>query len=295
MTPRSPQHAAALAVVERGWHVFPTLPGRKSPSRELTDWEHRATNDLARVDAWWGRHRRDNPAVACGPSGLVVVDLDRPKPDQPTPRERWAEWTGHADGLAVFATLAARAGQALPVDTYTVTTPSGGRHLYFTAPPGQSLRSTWGRLGWLVDTRAAGGYVLGAGAVVNGRAYVVEHDAPVAELPSWLATLLRAPIDRPPIPTGAPVLVADRYAAVALAGECARARSAPKGQRHWELNKAAWNLSRHVAAGRLDRWTVEAALQQAGEAAGRAPNRVAATIRSALNAGLRRHGRGDGR
>jgi hypothetical protein len=326
MTPRSPQHAAALVAVERGWFVFPTLAGAKRPSATMTDWEHRASIDARRVDAWWARHPRDNPAIACGPSRLVVVDLDMPKAGQETPPQRWAEWAGHANGPAVFATLAARAGQALPIDTYTVTTPSGGRHLYFTAPEldgyeGQEvgvgsevatsylrgasrrarpvdqhlrllrrpeLRSTWGRLGWLVDTRAAGGYVLAAGAIVHGWAYVIEHDAFVAELPDWLTASLRAPLTPAPIPLGAPVQVADRYAAVALAGECERAASAPEGSRHWELNKAAWNL----ADGRLARSTVEAALQAAGEQAGRGTQEVAATIRSALNARRCRRSRG---
>jgi hypothetical protein len=64
---------------------------------------------------------------------------------------------------------------------------------------------------------------------------------------------------------------------------------APVGKRNAALNLAAWNLGRHIATGILDRGDVEAALQVAGEAAGgQTPAGVAATIRSAIDARLRR-------
>jgi hypothetical protein len=63
---------------------------------------------------------------------------------------------------------------------------------------------------------------------------------------------------------------------------------APIGQRNAALNRAAWNLARHIASGILDRGDVEAALQVAGEAAGgQTPASVAATIGSAIDARLR--------
>ncbi|MEV7325310.1 bifunctional DNA primase/polymerase [Streptomyces sp. NPDC093970] len=61
---------------------------------------------------------------------------------------------------------------------HIVKTPSGGTHLYYAAPEGEKLRSTAGKLGWKVDTRAAGGYVVGAGSIVNGRTYATVRDAP---------------------------------------------------------------------------------------------------------------------
>ena len=63
---------------------------------------------------------------------------------------------------------------------------------------------------------------------------------------------------------------------------------APVGHRNAALNRAAWNLTRHIASGILDRSDVEAALQAAGEASGgQTPAGVAATIRSAIDARLR--------
>src|SRR5829696_7413899 len=121
--------AAALALAGRGWRVFPVQPGRKVPAVR-SDWEGRATTDPDRIIRCWAAGCW-NMGVAAGPSGLVVVDLDMPKPGEEPPVE-WA-LLGITCGADVFAELAARAGQPIPA-TFTVTTPSGGRHLYFTAP-----------------------------------------------------------------------------------------------------------------------------------------------------------------
>ncbi len=64
--------------------------------------------------------------------------------------------------------------------TYTVGTGSSGTHLYYRHPPiGPELRNTTGErggLGWKVDTRAHGGYVVAAGSTVAGRPYAVALD-----------------------------------------------------------------------------------------------------------------------
>jgi hypothetical protein len=115
---------------------------------------------------------------------------------------------------------------------------------------------------------------------------VIDDGTPV-ELPAWLAQLLTPAVPRTPAdvddgPRG------EGYGAVALAGEVDRVLAAPQGQRNAALNRAAWNLARHVATGRLSRHEVEAALCTAGEAAGgQTPAGVAATVRSAIDARLR--------
>jgi hypothetical protein len=283
------QFASALNAARRGWAVFPLAADRKTPAGGLTDWEHRATTDPATVARWWRRHPARNVAIATGPAGLVVVDLDVRKPDQRPPAGR-PEWADATSGLDVLVALAEAHDEPMPPDTYTVRTGRGGFHLYYRPPVGADLRNTSGRLGWLIDTRAAGGYVVAAGSVVGGNRYEPFHDEDeLPELPAWLCALSAppAPPTRPPV---APTRSVQGYSAAALAGEVDRARNAPEGERHWQLNKAAWNLARLVAAGQLDRRTVELELQAAGEAAGRSPAEVAATIRSGLNAGLRRHG-----
>ncbi|WP_370027732.1 bifunctional DNA primase/polymerase [Planotetraspora sp. GP83] len=78
---------------------------------------------------------------------------------------------GVNDGADVLAVLCEQAGQPLPFDTFTVRTRRGGLHLYFTAPIGGPVlgntQGSRGGLGWLIDTRAHGGYVVGPGSVVD--------------------------------------------------------------------------------------------------------------------------------
>lgn len=280
-----PQLANALAVIDRGWFVFPLPAGAKFPGSHMKGWPDRATNDPDRVARWWTRHPYDNPAVACGPSGLVVIDPDQPKPDTPPPPEGFEHC---ANGLDMLAALVERAGQPPPA-TYTVRSARQGLHLYFTAPDGVEIRNS--KLGWLLDVRANGGYVVAAGALAHSRLYIIEHDAPVAPLPAWMTTALAAP-PAPPRPStvAAPIRAADRYGAAALAGEVTNVATAAKGDRNERLFKACWKLAEHIAAGRLSRAEVEAALQHAGEQAGEAPKAVVATIRCALDKGIRRHG-----
>jgi Bifunctional DNA primase/polymerase, N-terminal len=184
----------ALWAASKGWRVFPIRPTAKKPPA-VASWETRATADPGQVRRWW-RAAPYNAGIACGPSGLVVVDLDVPKPGEAVP----AAWAGCADGAAVLAALCERHGQSWP-DTLTVTTRRGGLHLYFTAPAGVRLGNTAGGLGWLIDTRAHGGYVVAPGSIVEaadgtGR-YEFASYRPAAELPAWLARLITAP---PPSP-----------------------------------------------------------------------------------------------
>ncbi len=165
--PRSALLHAALAAAERGWHVFPLRPGTKRPALHgegtctgtgpctagHLKWEQRATTDPDRIRATWSTGPY-NIGVACGPSGLVVVDLDVPKDNS----------SGDAPcGAATFAALCERAGHAVP-DTCRVRTASGGQHLYFTAPSGVRLTNTARTVAPSVDTRAWGGYVVAAGS-----------------------------------------------------------------------------------------------------------------------------------
>lgn len=166
MTPLEGAHAALAA----GWFVFPLARGSKLPAipRNLGGrGVHDATNDPAQVATWsvvpdlnWG--------VACGPSGLIVVDID-PKNG------------GSSEAL-----------DQLP-PSLTVRTPSGGWHVYFR---GQSAN----RVGLLpgVDVRSTGGYVVAPGSVTAAGAYAVERALPVAEAPEWLVAAIGAPRELSP-------------------------------------------------------------------------------------------------
>lgn len=281
----------ALAAAARGWPVFPLATGDKAPPRGFTDWERRATCDPDRIRAWW-RRAPYNVGIATGPARLVVIDLDRPKPGQRPP----AEWDlpGISDGADVFAMLCERAGVAIEWETLQVRTRRGGLHLYYTAPPGTRLPSTSGSLGWLIDTRAWGGYVVAPGSTVTladgaGR-YTVQHAAPPAPLPPSLFKLLspaRIPARRP-----VHVPIADNrhsaYLRAALDRELAHLAAAQPGQRNRSLFGAAAALGELVAGGALPEQEVKELLEQGGVGIGLHHSEVIRTIESGLRHGARR-------
>ncbi|MFF8968228.1 bifunctional DNA primase/polymerase [Streptomyces sp. NPDC014995] len=282
--------ATALCSAACGWPVIPLHPGSKRPAGHperscpgtgrCTDGhrtpEQRATTDPGLIRTAWAQ-RPYNVGIATGPAGLLVVDLDVCKPEEPE---------GAPDGATSLAALCERAGQSLPA-TYQVRTPSGGRHLYFTAPPGGKLPSSVNRLGPHIDTRAWGGYVVAPGSTTPDGAYEILDDAPVAALPPWLTALLAEP-SRPAGPViVAPVRDGTRAARAALERETAAVRGTPEGGRNTRLLAGARSLGRFVAWGEISRDVVEEAFQAAGETAGLSAAECRATIRSALDWSIR--------
>lgn len=222
---------AALELAGRGWPVFPLRPRRKEPA--VRDWERRATADPDVIRRTW-EVAPWNVGVACGRAGLVVVDLDT--------------GPGGDHGRRRLAQLAAEAGTVIPADTFTVRTP-GGEHLYFGVST-DAYRNTAGRLGPKIDTRATGGYVVGAGSVVGGKRYRVVADLEPAPLPVWIADRLRAPAPRVlgPAPGRG---VASNYIEAAIKGETRRVEEATAGTRNHSLFVAAARLGRFVQSGGL--------------------------------------------
>ncbi|MFJ9818759.1 bifunctional DNA primase/polymerase [Streptomyces sp. NPDC101151] len=281
-----PLLASALTAAERGWPVIPLHPRSKRPAghaehacpgtgrcadRHRTP-EERATTDPELIHAAWA-HRPYNVGIATGPAGLLVIDLDPVKAEEPE---------GAPDGATSLQALCERAGQVLP-DTYRVRT-ARGEHLYFIAPTGMRLKCSANRLGPHIDTRAWGGYVVAPCSTTPDGTYQVAHDAPVAELPSWLATLLVEPDRSTPVP----VRVHDgtRAARTALERECAVIAAATEGGpngRNNTLHESACKVARFVAWGDIPRHVVEQAIQGAGEATGLPPAECRTTIRSALD------------
>ncbi|MFE9426228.1 bifunctional DNA primase/polymerase [Kitasatospora sp. NPDC006697] len=272
---------AALAAADRGWHVFPLTPGAKRPA--VVQWEQRATTDPDRIRRCWTSGPY-NIGIACGPSHLVVVDLDVPKPGHRPP----ADWDlpGITDGTDVFAELAARHGLMTADQTFRVRTGSGGRHLYYRAPE-VAQRSTIGSFGWCVDTRAAGGYVVAPGSVVDGRPYPVELDVPLLPLPDFLLISKRS------VPTATRTgsrtgRISDptAWANAALDRECDKVATTTEGGRNHALLGAARSLARMIATRTLTRAEVENRLMDAAHAAGLHDKEAARTIRSGLDWGL---------
>jgi hypothetical protein len=262
---------AALCLAEAGMHVFPLKPGTKVPALHQ-GWEERASTNPDKIRGCWSRGPY-NIGVACGPSGLLVVDCDTPKPGTP-PAPAPFNVPGVNEGADVLAMLAERYAEPFPWHAYTVTTGRGGLHLYFRQPEGDPLRNTAGKLGWLIDTRGAGGYVVGPGSVVDGNPYRGAGEAVPAPLPGWLARLLTAPKQRHEAPTRPPnrpssgLRQPGAYAAKVLREELATILAATPGTRNDTLNRVAFNLGRHVNRGTvpedLARDTLDYAVGQLG-------------------------------
>jgi hypothetical protein len=242
----------ARYLASMGWHIFPITPNAKKPPM-VRDWENRATTDLTRIDRCWSAGSF-NIGLACGPSRLVVVDLDV-DPDR------------GPDGATGLAELITARG-ALPLgDTYTVTTPRGGRHLYFTAPPGVHLRSTQDVLAPNIDTRAGGGHVVAPGSVTALGGYELLDDTPPVELPAWLVqACLERPASGAAGATVAPIRGnPTRYGLAALRGECGRVAEAGTKEHNKVLSNAAFRVGLQVGRGNLDHATARAELLGSGQ------------------------------
>ncbi|MDI6101879.1 bifunctional DNA primase/polymerase [Actinoplanes sp. NEAU-A12] len=302
--------AAALGHGARGWHVFPLRPDDRPHDPDHSKrpafpdhgedrcpridprcrdghagWETRATCDPTRIGRAWQRTPY-NIGIACGPSGLVVIDLDVRKPDAEPP-------PGHEHyrhGLEVFTDLCRRHGQPVPDDTYTVATGRGGRHLLFEHPPGPPLRNTQGDrggLGWLIDTRAHGGYIVAPGSTAGGRPYRVLHDRPRPVLPEWLADLLRPaePVSPRKVLGDFSAFKRGAYVRGAVRRTLDHLAAARTGERNKALLGGAVSLGQFVAGGALTEAEVFEALTPTAQAIGLTERETARTIRSGLRYG----------
>lgn len=150
--------------------MFPIAPSEKRPA--TPNGYKDATTDFERIERYLRRVPNSNWAVACGASGLFVLDIDGDK------------------GARSFAALSSAYSQVSR--TIVQATPSGGWHVFFAAPEG-GLPSTVERLGAGLDTRGVGGYVLVEPSVIPNSAhkeYILMDDYPLAPAPAWLVELL---------------------------------------------------------------------------------------------------------
>ncbi|WP_433267239.1 bifunctional DNA primase/polymerase [Actinosynnema sp. CS-041913] len=329
----------ALWLADRqGWHVLPLHPGTKRPLAGCADcrgggrhpitecpclarrdgalchgvWA--ATADPAVIRRWSARWRSGVWAVHLGASGLLAVDLDAhggTPPAQPLNGVPWpADQPPPADGIDTYATLAGLRDAAVDPGTLSTQTPSGGLHLLYTAQPGR-WKSSSGRahddgtvrsgLGWQIDIKAHGGYVVLPGSTTPAGAYRRASDAlSAAPLPAWLAAdLVRTGHDRHTTPhavrahtrpavevtTGGGGDRNTRYAAAALRSACTElAGMEPDTGRNRKLFRSTTRLAGMVQAGWIDRDRVETALTDAALTAGL----PAGEIRYALASGFSR-------
>lgn len=144
-----------------GWKVFPCHPNSKKPI--LDDWPALATDDPIRIAAWMVEYPGCNWAVACGPSGLAVIDIDPPIGE---------------DSLFAF-----ECEHGFLPDTREHRSARGGRHLIFAGTVANSV----GKIGPKLDTRGGNGYIVIPPSTFEDKPYEVIHDRPIAALPDFVA------------------------------------------------------------------------------------------------------------
>jgi len=219
-----------------------------------------ATTNPEALRGLWRRYPGPLVGVPTGePSGVAALDLDTLK------HAEAAEW------------LDAHKAK-LPI-TRVHQTRSGGWHVLFQHKPG--LRNSAGKIAPGVDVRANGGYVIwwpSAGLPV----FNADHCAP---WPDWI----EAPAPQPRVPL--PSMPnherhSDAYALGALRNAVIRVTSAGEGSRNSRLNAEAFCMARFIAAGALDASTIAEALAYAAASAGLSATEIAATLNSAMRAGV---------
>ena len=255
-----PAIECAILLAEDGWATFP-MNARKRPvcRHGVKD----ASRDPEAIRRLFSLPGAELVAVATGaPSGVSVLDIDR----QHGGIDWWKE-----NRHRMPPTLAWRSR-------------SGGLHVVFQHRP--EIRTVvLGEIGRGVEIRATGASAIYWPA--QGYPYLCE--APPARWPSWLVPPPRAAYTPPaPAPWCGNDRRARKYAEAALANAIARVATAAPGTRNATLNSQAFALVRLAETGALATGEIVFAMASAAAAAGLDGREVAATLKSALQAGVAR-------
>ena len=208
------------------------------------------------------------PAIRTGaPSRLVVVDVD----------------PAHGG----MRSLTGLRDEGLLPPTRFVRTGSGGLHLYYRHPgPHTKIGCSQSQLGPGLDVRADGGYVVAPPAVhpLTRMPYQwADTSTAISEMPRALRAACTPPTAPPP---AAPARPAPRLAraggisspAALLNAHLTSVRNAPEGRRRATLYGCARGVARMVAAGAIQPADAQAALREAGLAAGQTDRDTRAAI-----------------
>jgi hypothetical protein len=246
---RLPTHSLldhALAYAAYGWAVFPLQPREKRPLLGKDaggNGCHDATTDPNAIRAWWRREPRANIGAACGPEGIVVLDIDG---------EEGGGWLEH---------MVAEHG-LLPEHAFSLT--QSGGHVVLQAPSGVPILNSQGRPAPKLDVRAAGGYIMAPPSIhPSGHVYCWERarspwETAPPPMPSWLLGLVAANDNQPPASgantharPGTHGRAAGGYGAAALANACRRIAMAPDGQQQSTLTAESYGIGRLVGSGQF--------------------------------------------
>jgi hypothetical protein len=144
---------------EQGWSVAPVSVGSKIPVVKWGAIKYRTVEELRRE---WPSEPTD-VAILCGPSDLVVIDVDMPNGEESFDRLM--------DGYSV-------------PDTMEIRSPSGGRHLVFKAGGQKFVKH---RFDDDLDVQGFGGII-----ILTGPGREISNLCSPLLIPSWLGERLRA-------------------------------------------------------------------------------------------------------
>jgi hypothetical protein len=271
--------AAALAHAKNGFYVIPLVENSKRPL--ISDWQNRATTNPLQIDSWWSEHPNANIGIACQVSNLIVIDLDTSK--GALPPSPWKE-LGAKDGKDVFKEICRNAGDSQLFDTYTVDTPSGGKHLYFydqniAIKQGAEVNG-W----WRVDTRSKGGYIVAEGSCLlnsdtgKPEKYLSTGNTSIVQnFPTWLRDELAPKTIRESFVSTADAhstavssssKFSIEFAEQVLLERCAIIRTTPQGNRNQSLIRHAAYVGKIIGMGSLDEKIASDSLLEAAIASG---------------------------
>ena len=162
-----------------GFRVFPCEPNGKKPA---CMWQQEASADPTVICEWFKTNPDMNYGVAMDDKHFVLdLDCKNGKDGKERPR------------------LAGNVQRRL-ANFLRVGTPNGGYHVYLTGSAANSVGKK--ELGGGIDVRGKGGYVLGPGSVIDGKAYELITNGEISEAPVWLLELVArravAPAKRDP-------------------------------------------------------------------------------------------------
>ena len=207
---------AALSYAALGWHVFPCHTPRPAGTcscrkrdcgsagkhpRTINGFKD-ATADVTVIRGWWELWPDANVGVACGPSGLVVLDVDPRHGGDESLRDLITRHNDPSMGMKLPGQDRGEAAGPDILNTVTAQTGGGGAHLLYHCPEGVFIPSVAtserfaGPLGPGIDVRAAGGYIIAPPSLhESGQEYAWVVDQGPGEtdllvLPDWLEQLL---------------------------------------------------------------------------------------------------------
>lgn len=180
----------ALEYARRGWQIFPVFYVKKSGACSCNNPRCKrigkhpatangvqaATNDESQITQWWTENPYANIGLATGFENIIVMDVDEGVKKDGTVKV----------GPESLETL--RGNNEIP-ETLMVKTGSGGKHYYFLTE--HEFKNSASKVAPDIDFRAYGGYViLPPSNHESGGKYEWLNQAPIADLPGWLAEKL---------------------------------------------------------------------------------------------------------